>query len=46
MAVRKNINLILKRYASMKGSKKVWLGMRLSKMARDVRKAGIEKMGV
>lgn len=37
---------ILKKYAKMSGEKKIRLALSLSKMVRDVRKAGIAKMGV
>lgn len=36
---------ILKKYARMSGEKKIRLGLNLSKMVRDVRKAGMAKMG-
>lgn len=36
---------ILKKYAQMSGEKKIRLGMSLSKMVRDVRKAGVVQTG-
>ncbi len=44
--MNKLTQFILKKYAKMSGEKKVRLGMSLSQMVRDVRKAGIDKMGV
>ncbi|MDO8498233.1 MAG: hypothetical protein Q7S44_00360 [bacterium] len=37
---------ILKKYQQMSGDKKIHLGMRLSKAAREVRKAGLRATGV
>lgn len=44
-AMKKLTLFILKKYAKMSGEKKIRLGMSLSQMVRDVRKAGIAKMG-
>lgn len=38
--MQKLTNLILKKYAQMSGDQKIRLGLSLSKMVREVRKAG------
>ncbi len=43
--MEKLTQFILKKYAKMSGEKKVRLGMSLSQMARDVRKAGTIQTG-
>ena len=43
--MKKVTRFILKEYAKMSGEKKIRLALSLSKMVRDVRKAGIVKMG-
>lgn len=43
--MKKLTRFLLKKYAKMSGEKKVHLGMSLSQTVRDVRKAGIVKMG-
>lgn len=43
--MKKLTRFILKQYAQMSGDKKIRLAMSLSKMVRDVRKAGLTQTG-
>lgn len=43
--MKKLTRFILRKYAEMSGEKKIRLAMDLSSMVREVRKAGVAKMG-
>lgn len=43
--MKKLTRFILKKYSQMSGDKKIRLGMSLSKMVREVRKAGSAQTG-
>lgn len=43
--MKKLTPFLLKEYAKMSGDKKIRLGLSLSKMVRDVRRAGIKTTG-